>query len=476
MTKEGRPSLVWFRRDLRLADNPALSAAAAAGTVVPVFVLDPETEALGAAPKWRLGEGLRGLAAALEALGLRLILRRGRAAEVLADLAAETGAAGVHWNRLYDPAAIARDTEVKAALKTARLEAKSHAGHLLHEPWVPETKAGGFFRVYTPFWKAVRALDVPAPLPEPALAGPSDWPASDLLSDWALGAAMDRGAEVVSEFAVVGEAEARARLARFLAGPIADYAAARDRLDLPGTSGLSENLALGEISPRTVWHAARQAMEMGAAGAETFLKEVVWRDFAWHLLYHTPHIAERNWRAEWDAFPWRGDGPEAVRWRRGQTGEPVIDAAMRELYVTGRMHNRARMLVASYLTKHLITDWRVGLGWFAECLIDWDPASNAMGWQWAAGSGPDASPYFRIFNPATQAEKFDPAGAYRARWLNATGPNASTDARRFYEAIPRSWAMSPEDPAPAPLIDLKAGRERALTAYQDHTAARRAAQ
>ncbi|MEM7614239.1 MAG: FAD-binding domain-containing protein, partial [Pseudomonadota bacterium] len=259
-------------------------------------------------------------------------------------------------------------------------------------------------------------------------------------------------------------------LGAFIEDRVAEYSNDRDRLDRDGTSGLSENLALGEISPRQCWAAGMAAHARGSAGAETFVKEVVWREFAYHLLFHTPQIAEKNWRPEWDGFPWRGESDAVDRWRRGRTGEPVIDAAMRQLYVTGTMHNRARMLVASYLTKHLMTHWRIGQQWFEDCLIDWDPASNAMGWQWAAGSGPDAAPFFRIFNPATQAEKFDPQGSYRSRYVAEGHSDPHEDALSFFEAAPKSWGMRANDPYPQPMVDLKAGREAALAAYKAHRA------
>ncbi|NNU80047.1 deoxyribodipyrimidine photo-lyase [Halovulum dunhuangense] len=464
------PTLFWFRRDLRLADHPGLVAAIArGGPVIPVFILDPQTETLGAAPRWRLGEGVASFARSLEALGSRLILRRGDAARVLAALAAETGATAVHWSRLCDPVSKARDAGVKAQLRDRGLEAVSHPGHLLFEPWTVQTGQGGFYRVYTPYWRAVRDRDPGDCLPAPArLPAPDAWPASDSLSDWALGAAMRRGADIVAAHARIGEDAARARLDAFLEQGIAGYSDLRDRLDLPGTSKLGENLSLGEVSVRACWHAARAAMERGAPGAETFLQEIVWRDFAHHLVHHTPHITERNWREEWDGFPWAGESEHATRWKRGLTGEPVIDAAMREMYVTGTMHNRARMLVASYLTKHLMTDWRVGLKWFEDCLIDWDPASNAMGWQWAAGSGPDAAPFFRIFNPATQAEKFDPKSVYRRTWVAELSRQPGKDALDYFRAVPESWAMTPSAPYPKPLVDLKKGRERALDAYHAH--------
>jgi len=232
-----------------------------------------------------------------------------------------------------------------------------------------------------------------------------------------------------------------------------------------GTSRLSENLTYGEIGPRTVWHAGMRALEEGRAGAEMFLREIGWREFSYHLIHHTPQITHANWKPEWDSFPWLDDNPQAEAWRRGMTGEPFVDAAMREMYVTGTMHNRGRMIVASYLTKHLMTDWRVGLHWFADCLTDWDPASNAMGWQWAAGSGPDAAPYFRIFNPATQVEKFDSDCAYRRRFIAESSAKPGPEALAFFDAVPKSWGLDAKAPYPTPLVDLASGRARALAAY-----------
>jgi deoxyribodipyrimidine photo-lyase len=461
------PLILWFRRDLRLDDHPMLSAALALGRpLLPVFILDPETEAQGAAARWRLGLGVAEFARTLEHLGSRLTLRRGPALQVLEGLIAETGASGVHWSRLYDPVAKGRDSAVKAALRARGVVAESHPGHLLHEPWTVETGQGGFYRVYTPFWRAVRDRPVPAVDAPPArLPAPAHWPATDRLADWSMGAAMNRGAAIVAPYQAVGAAAARDRLDRFIDGPVQDYREARDLPDRQATSRLSQNLTYGEIGPRRVWHAGWQAMQQGKAGAEHFLKELVWREFAYHLLYHTPHIASRNWREEFDSFPWRGDNPDAERWRRGMTGEPFVDAAMREMYVTGTMHNRARMIAASYLTKHLLTDWRVGAAWFADCLTDWDPASNAMGWQWAAGSGPDAAPYFRIFNPATQAEKFDPDAAYRRRFIAELSRTPGPEALSYFDAVPRAWGLDAKQPYPAPVISLAEGRARALSGY-----------
>lgn len=461
------PLILWIRRDLRLADHPALGQAAASGrAVIPVFVLDEVAEGYGAAPKWRLGEGLAAHARALEGIGSKLVLRRGPALEVLRALLAETGAGAVWWQRAYDPEAQARDTRVKAALKAEGVEARSFAGALLFEPWEVATGQGGYYKVYTPFWKAVKGREVATPAAAPkALRAPVTWPASDLLRDWALGAAMDRGAAVVASHARVGEAAALDRLQGFLAERVGPYREARDHPGRAATSGLSENLAWGEIGPRSIWHGGMRALQAGAAGAEHFLKELVWREFAAHLMHHAPGLASRNWREGWDAFPWRGESDAAERWRRGMTGEPFVDAAMREMYVTGTMHNRARMIAASYLTKHLLTDWRLGLAWFQDCLIDWDPASNAMGWQWVAGSGPDAAPYFRVFNPAGQAEKFDAEGAYRRRWIAEGQAQPPQTAQDFFAACPRAWGLSPGQPYPRPVISLAEGRERALAAY-----------
>ncbi len=466
------PLLLWFRRDLRLSDQPMIAEALALGRpVIPVFILDPETESIGAAAKWRLGLSVADFAARLSGLGSGLVLRRGNAVEVLAALVAETSAAGVLWSRSYDPATRGRDAAVKAHLKAAGLIARSVPGFLLHEPWDVQTGGGGFYKVYTPFWNAVRGREVAMPLASPqALPAPEVWPASETLADWRLGAAMRRGAAVVLPHQRVGEVAAQARLAAFVDTRIAAYKERRDFMAETATSGLSENLTYGEIGPRQVWHAGRRAMAEGAAGAEHFLKELVWREFAWHLMHHTPHIAQTSWRPEWEDFPWREDNPDAEYWRRGLTGEPVVDAAMRQLYTTGTMHNRARMIVGSYLTKHLLTDWKVGLDWFADTLTDWDPAANAMGWQWVAGSGPDAAPYFRIFNPATQAKTYDPDSLYRQRYIAELSRQPGKAALDFFDAVPRRWTLDAKRPYPPPLVALDAGRARALAAYQQRNA------
>lgn len=467
-------AIYWARRDFRLADNPALVAACESGAVVPVFICDEVVESHKAAPKWRLGLGVAAFAEALREAGSDLILRRGEALPTLRALIEEVGAEAVHWNRLYDPDSRKRDEAVKAALCDDGIKAVSHKGHVLFEPWTVETKTGGFYKVYTPYWKSVRDRSPGEPLSAPDIAAPGKWPASEELEDWALGAAMDRGAAVVAEHLNVGERAARGRLGAFMGQGIDDYADARDNLEKSGTSQLSENLTYGEISARQCWHAGQRAMAEGKSGAETFLKELVWRDFAHHLVYHTPRITSANWREEWDSFPWNSDErrKEVRDWKQGRTGMPIVDAAMREMYVTGRMHNRARMLVASYLTKHLMCHWKIGLDWFEECLVDWDPASNAMGWQWSAGSGPDATPFFRVFNPETQAEKFDKNCRYRRRWLAEISQPALESALSYFEAVPRSWNLSPDMDYPdEPIVSASEGRERALDAYENRDTA-----
>ncbi|MBT8408439.1 MAG: DNA photolyase family protein [Alphaproteobacteria bacterium] len=465
-----KPIIVWMRRDLRLSDHPMLTEAAETGRpIIPVFIFDEVMERHGAAPKWRLGLGAAHFAEALEGIGSRLIFRRGTALKELRALVQDTGADAVWWSRLYDPDSIARDRDVKAGLGDDGIQAKSFAGHLMHEPWTVETKSVGFYKVYTPFWNMVKGRNVPDPLRAvSSLAAPESWPTSEAPEKWDLGAAMERGEAVVRPWLEIGEKAAQTRLATFMRDRIEDYDTARDLPASGGTSRLSENLTYGEMSPRSAWHAGLRARHDGKGGAESFLKELVWREFAYHLAYHTPRITSGNWREEWDAFPWNEDErrSEVIAWKRGRTGIRFVDAAMREMYVTGYMHNRARMIVASYLTKHLMCHWKIGLKWFEDCLIDWDPASNAMGWQWSAGSGPDATPYFRVFNPVTQLDKFDKGRDYVSAWI-AEGADAPPEtALSYYDAIPEHWAMSPSDHYPDPVVTAEDGRKRALEAYE----------
>lgn len=456
------PTIWWVRRGLRLEDNEALSAAVAAqAPVIPLFIHDEAVELLGTAPAWRLGAGLAAFQDTLAALGSRLILRRGPAAEVLDAVIRETGAQSVVWNRPYDMDQMDRDTALKSDLVARGIAARSFAGHLLFEPMVPKTGQGGHFKVYSPFWRAVKDMPVADCLRAPAQwPHPQTWPASDTLDDWRLGQGMRRGADVVAEHANVGAAAALDRLDRFVAGPIQSYKADRDFPGKEATSRLSEHLTYGEIAPRRAWHAGQMAMAKGAAGAEHFLKELCWREFAYHLWFHAPDLARANWRAEWDGFGWGRDAAKLTAWQRGLTGIDMVDAGMRELYVTGTMHNRLRMIVGSYLTKHLLQDWRAGLDWFADTLIDWDPAANAMGWQWIAGCGPDAAPYFRVFNPDTQGEKFDADRRYLDHWLRGAGADA------FLRAVPVSWGLTAHSRPARPIVTLPQGRSVALAAYE----------
>ncbi len=463
------PILMWFRRDLRLGDHAALTAACGAGRpVIPVFIHDDHVDSLGAAPKMRLGLSVARVAKDLAEKDSRLILRKGPALEVLRDLIAETGAGAVYWSRLYDPDSKARDMAVKAALKEDGVTAESFSGHVLFEPWTVETKTGGFYKVFTPMWKSVRGNEVPDALPAPgAIPAPDSWPRSDALDDWQMAAPMRRGADILRDHCTVGEVAASHRLGAFIAHGVADYQTNRDLPAVDGTSRLSENLTYGEISPRSCWHAGWRALHDGKADAEVFLKELVWREFAYHLAFHTPRIVHDNWKEDWDAFPWNtAETPEVTAWKQGRTGIQFVDAAMREMYVTGTMHNRGRMIVASYLTKHLLSHWRIGMDWFADCLIDWDPCSNAMGWQWSAGSGPDATPYFRVFNPVTQLDKFDKDRTYVKKWLAEHYKKPSATALAYYDMIPLQWGMTPTDRYPDPVVAADVGRRRALAAYE----------
>lgn len=464
------PIILWFRRDLRLGDHAALRAACETGRpIIPLFIYDEVTEKQGAAPRMRLGLSVQALADDLAAAGSRLILRRGDALDVLRDVIAKTGADTVHWSRQYDVTSKVRDTAVKAALKDDGITAHSFTGHLLFEPWTVETKTGGFYKVYTPMWKSVRSRDLATPLARPSkIAAPDSWPASDDLNDWQMGRDMQRGHDILLAHCTVGEAAARDRLDSFIADRVADYQTNRDLPAVKGTSGLSENLTYGEISPLVCWHAGWAALNDGKSDAEIFLKELVWREFAYHLSYHTPRIETDNWKEDWDAFPWNTDErlAEVKAWKQGRTGIPFVDAAMREMYVTGTMHNRGRMIVASYLTKHLMCHWKIGRDWFADCLIDWDPASNAMGWQWSAGSGPDATPFFRVFNPISQLDKFDKDHTYKDRWIAEGQSNPPETALSYFDAIPKAWHMAAGEDYPDAIVAADKGRKRALEAYQ----------
>lgn len=467
------PVILWFRRDLRLDDNSALAVAARSGRpVLPLFILDPEEE-FGGASRWWLHGSLTSLSESLAGVGAPLVLRKGDPSEILSALVKETGAASVFWNRCYEPRAVSRDTALKSALSGAGIEVQSFHGSLLAEPWEIATGSGNPYKVFTPFWRALsqRAFGTPLAAPEkvPGLPGI----ASENLGEWNLRPSKPDWAAGLREEWSPGEAAARARLSHFVDGALAQYREARDRPGREGTSRLSPHLHWGEISPLRIWHVARAAADargLGAGAADAFLRELGWRDFASHLLFHWPEIETANWKSEFDAFPWAGDDAAFRAWTKGRTGYPLVDAGMRELWQTGFMHNRVRMAAASFLVKHLMIDWRRGAEWFEDTLVDADLAVNRASWQWVAGSGADAAPYFRIFNPVLQGEKFDADGAYVRRFVPELG---QLDARWIHKPW-KAPANALEEAGielgetyPRPIVDHAAARARALAAYKE---------
>jgi deoxyribodipyrimidine photo-lyase len=465
-------TIVWFRQDLRLADNPALLAAAA-GPVLPVYLHAPDEAGAwppGGASRWWLHQSLQRLDEQLRELGSRLCLRVGRdSLALLLELARHSGATAVSWNRRYEPQLIARDRAIKQALKDAGLTVTSHNASLLREPWEVASQTGGPMQVFTPYWRRSLALDDPSePLPAPrSLTAPSVWPASAALTDLDLLPRIDwtRGLQDAWQ---PGRAGALRQLDRFLQNGFADYTEQRNRPDLAATSRLSPHLHFGEIGPREVWHATRiHGLAHGHADdwrQSQFITELGWREFAYHLLYHFPQTPEHALRAKYASFPWKTDAAALRAWQRGRTGYPIVDAGLRELWTTGWMHNRVRMITASFLVKDLLLPWNEGARWFWDTLVDADLASNTLGWQWAAGCGADAAPYFRIFNPTLQGRKFDAEGHYVRRWV----PELAQ--------LPTRWLHEPWN-APAATLQL-AGIELGVTYPRpivDHDAARQAA-
>ena len=460
------PVLVLLRRDLRLADNPAVSAAHATGRPVAfAYVLDEARRfAPGAAQKWYLAGSLEKLSGALSRRGASLILRRGRQDQCVDALVRDLGAASVFWNRRYAPDEIAADAALKQALNAIGVEVRTFNGSLLREPWETATRSGEPYKVFTPFWRALQANGPSRELaPEPKKFRPAQKIASDDLDSWRLRPSKPDWAREFRDFWTPGEDAAQEALSSFLDARINAYEEDRDRPARRGTSALSPRLALGELSPLQVWRATMAAIEAGqanAAAGQKFLSELAWRDFSYSLLYHFPKIIDQAWRPSFDAMPWRDDDAGFHAWTRGQTGVPIVDAGMRELWRTGWMHNRVRMIVASFLTKNLLIDWRRGERWFWDTLIDADPASNVASWQWVAGSGADAAPYFRIFNPVTQSERFDAQGAYLRRYIPEI---AALDD----EAIHAPWLARGAPLYPRPIVELSSSRERALSAYRE---------
>ncbi|MGE3193273.1 MAG: deoxyribodipyrimidine photo-lyase [Microbacteriaceae bacterium] len=442
------PAIVWFRDDLRLADNPALRAAAdRGGPVVLVYILDevsPGMRPLGGASRWWLHGSLRELGDELRARGGRLTLRRGAAEEVLPDVVREAGAAAVYWNRRYG-ASREVDARLKARMRDDGLEVQSFSANLLTEPWEVTTEQGSPYRVFTPFWRAVQQRPAREPVPSPHELPSPARVRSDDLDDWGLLPTRPDWAAGLRAAWEPGERAASKRLGAFVRDTLARYDQ-RDRPAQDVTSRLSPSLRFGELSPVQVWHRLHGELSPAARrNAPKFLSELGWREFHHHLLFAEPDLATRNHRPAFDAFPWTEPRPaELEAWQRGRTGIPLVDAGMRELWSTGYMHNRVRMVVASLLVKNLLVDWRLGERWFWDTLVDADEASNPGNWQWVAGSGADAAPYFRVFNPQLQAEKFDPDGEYIRRWV----PEYGTDAY------------------PQPIVDLAQTRRDALAAYE----------
>ncbi|OQW62100.1 MAG: deoxyribodipyrimidine photolyase [Proteobacteria bacterium HN_bin10] len=471
------PAIVWLRQDLRLADNPALHAAIQSKcALILLYILDDETPGRwrwGGASRWWLHNSLDALAKDIAKRGGVLVLRRGQAETELPRLVAETGAGAVYWNRCYEPYATQRDSALKEKLTRAGVEAQSFNGALLFEPWTIKTKTGEPYKVFTPFWRACVQMGVGRPLlPAPKkLNGFDGELQSDRLNDWRLLPTKPNWASNFATAWAPGETGARGALEAFVAHRLRTYPEARDQLGVNGTSRLSPHLHFGEISPAQVAAAVEAAAETQPGlrrGAEKFLTEIGWREFSTHLLFHWPALPERNWKDQFDAFAWRDDVAALEAWRRGRTGYPVVDAAMRELWATGYMHNRARMIAASFLIKHLLIDWRHGEDWFWDTLVDADLANNAASWQWVAGSGADASPYFRIFNPVTQGERYDADGAYVRRWVPELAglPNALLHKPWEADAVTRAAAgVKLGESYPQPLVDHAVARARALEAY-----------
>ncbi len=476
-----QPAIVWFRDDLRVSDQPALKAAAESGLpLLCIYILD-ETSAgirpLGGASRWWLHHSLARLGESLARMGGRLDILRGSALDVVPALAKASGAKAIFWTRRYGAAETAVDTALKSRLRSEGLKAASSNGQLLVEPWTVKTKTGGPYRVFTPFWRAVLAGSRPeAPTPAPKRLHAADWPkAVERLSVDQIGllpSAPDWAGGLRSAW-TPGEAGAQGRLADLLAAGLARYADDRDRPDIDATSRLSPHLRFGEISPRQIFAAVRHAQDSGEAnprGADKFLAELGWREFSYHLLHQQPDLATRNFQQRFDAFPWGEPDPDHLRrWRRGLTGYPVVDAGMRELWQTGTMHNRVRMITASFLIKHLMIDWRIGEQWFWDTLCDADPASNPASWQWVAGSGADAAPYFRIFNPILQGEKFDPEGAYVRKYIPELQEMPDKWIHKPWTAPPdvlKSARVKLGDTYPAPAVDHDLARRRALAAFE----------
>lgn len=474
------PAICWFRDELRLGDNRALDAAIAnGGPVIALYVHDEESpglRALGGAARWWLHHSLAALCASLDKTSASLTILKGPAGRVVPAFAKACGAGVVTWSRRYGQPERDIDAAIKSTLTASGIAAESFCDRLLAEPWTLKTQSGTPFRVFTPFFRSLSGLgEPPSPLPAPRkIAGlaAGKIPATHRVTLDELGLLpripWDAG---MAETWTPGEAGAQARFEAFLADGLKGYAEGRDRPDLANVSRLSPHLRFGEISPRQIWHrlSAKEAPASPKDRAK-FLSEVGWREFAYHLLFHNPDLATRNFAQRFDSFPW-ADAPKALAaWQKGRTGVPIVDAGMRELWHTGYMHNRVRMIVASYLVKHLLVDWRQGEAWFWDTLCDADVANNPASWQWVAGSGADAAPYFRVFNPVLQAVKFDPDGRYVRRWVPEIAKLPLPHLFKPWEApaaVLQAAGVSLGQTYPHPVVGLDKGRERALAAFAE---------
>ncbi len=471
------PIIVWFAQDLRLHDHRALTTAVATGApVIPLYILDDEAGGawrLGTAARWWLHMSLVALDRQLQQRGSRLLLRRGPTLPVLRALTEETGAGAVYWTRRYEPWAVRREAQIFRELARLGVQYRRFTGGLLFEPEAIASATGEPYRVFSAFVRACAGAPDPcSPQPAPdAFAPPPDTIIGDDIEDWNLMPADPALAAGLGDAWAPGEPSARERFGVFLASGIGKYHEQRDRPDLEGTSRLSPHLHFGEISPCACWQAARDVIlrdEEDAAGAEAFLRELMWREFAHHLLFHFPQLPEVPLRLEFNRFPWRRNKDSFLTWQEGMTGYPIVDAGMRELKTTGWMHNRVRMIVASFLIKHLLIPWQEGEAWFWDALVDANLANNATNWQWVAGTGADAAPYFRIFNPVLQSRKFDPDGVYIRHYVPEL---AKLPDKHIHAPWDADEAMLAEagivlgKTYPHPMVDHKYARERALAAF-----------
>lgn len=467
MSEQNSTVIMWFRNDLRTHDNAALFTACQHNNVIPLYIFDENAgRSLGSAKKWWLHHAIQELCENIERLGGKLVLRKGNEASILKQLIAETGATTVCWNRRYEPHCIENDTTLKSEFTDLGINVKSFSGYLMHEPTQLTTKAGTPFRVFTPFWKTLdNQITEEPPLPEPdKLTQQTTSIESDELSTWQLCPTNPDWASGFKDFATPGERTAYDTLLQFLDGPVSDYKENRDFPAMNGTSSLSPYMTFGEISPRQIWHES-----LTKNGGQAFRRQVGWRDFSYHLLFHNPNLNTANYNSTFDNLSWLENTDGLERWKKGLTGYPIVDAGMRELWQTGYMHNRVRMIVASFLTKHLLIDWRIGEQWFWDTLVDADPANNSASWQWVSGSGADASPYYRIFNPIIQGKKFDCDGTYVRKYV----PELENLNNKF---IHTPWEASASDleastitlgeDYPHPIVDHSLARNRALDAYK----------